>query len=224
MTDQALALPALQQAGTVDRVVQLVREHIIKGTIEPGTQLRIATMAEQLGTSQGSIREAIRLLTNEGLVEHQHNRGAFVRHFSTSDSLDVYVAREAIETWALGRLAERPVGELDFASVLAALEAMHADADEGEIMSADLAFHHELVKLAGSERLADMHAKLIAESEILLRRFRPFHKESYQSIHSEILDAVRAGGTRGVELIRHHLRSSSQLIHAKQQTEADTAN
>ena len=202
-------------------MAQLVRENIIKGTIRPGTQLRIAALAEQLGTSQGSIREAIRVLAGEGLVAHQLNRGAFVRDFSASDSLDVYLAREAIETWAVARLAARH-DELDFSAIQQALDSMAGEATEGEIMIADLAFHHEIVKLAGSDRLVEMHANLIAESEVLLRMYRPFPKASYHPIHSEILEAIKSGEDTAVELIRHHLRSSSQLIRSKQMSSADT--
>jgi DNA-binding GntR family transcriptional regulator len=67
-----------------------------------------------------------------------------------------------------------------------------------------------------------MHANLIAESEVLLRMYRPFPKSSYHPIHSEILDAIKADEDTAVELIRHHLRSSSQLIRSKQMSSGDT--
>ena len=213
MTD--LRLPKLEQAGTVDQAVQLIRERVIKGAIAPGTQLRIAVLAEQLGTSHGSIREAIRVLAGEGLVEHRHNKGAVARAFSSGDSLDVYAAREAIETWAVGRIVEE-AAKFDFSEVSKALESMRTAESDSGVIDADMAFHHAIVRLAGNDRLSEFHGTLIAESEMLLRTYKPFPQPSFYAIHSEILDALEAGDSASADFLRNHFRSTSQLIHSKQ--------
>lgn len=108
MDEQDLSLPLLERLGTVDAAVQVIREGIIQGRIPPGTKLKVATLAKQLGTSNGSVREAIRVLSGEFLVEYRHNHGAVVREFSSTDMVNVYAAREAVERWAVARIIEDP--------------------------------------------------------------------------------------------------------------------
>ncbi len=206
-------LKPLERDSTVDRVAQAIREGIIEGRLEQGTQLRIAALAEMLGTSQGSVREAIRELVSEGLVEHEPHRGSFVRRRPLSDSLDVYLAREAIETWAIRRAVAR-CGEVDLSQLENAVAAMvSAQHDPGEsVLNADMAFHHSLVELAGCERLTAMHATLIAETKILLHQHSPWPGTSYGPLHLEILETIRRGDESAVDLLTEHLRTAAERI------------
>ena len=223
MNDEELALPKLEQAGTVERAAQLIRENIIQGSIPPGKQLRIAALAEQLGTSQGSIREAIRILASESLVEHRHNRGAFVKGFSSDDCLEVYAAREAVETWAVRWIVDH-VDELDLAPVANALERMLVTEHSTDTIEADMDFHHSIVKLTGNERLTEFHSSLIAESEILLRTYRPFPESSFHTIHRQVLEALQTGDIVAADLLRSHFLSSSQLINSKRSASMQDAS
>ncbi len=183
------------------------------GRIEPGTQIRISAFASMLQTSQGSVREAIRELVSEGLVEHRPHKGAFVRVRSAADSLDVYVAREAIEMWAVGRIVESSE-EIDLAPLEAAVAAMQTKKGEPDdvVIDADMHFHHTLVVLAGSERLSALHEALVAETKILVREHSPWPGASYEPLHQQILDAVKNRDPAAPELVRHHLHMASQLI------------
>jgi len=172
-------------------------------------------LAEQLGTSQGSIREAVRILASESLVEHRHNKGAFVKAFSFDDCLDVYAAREAVETWAVRWIVDR-VDEIDLAPVANALERMLVTEHSTDTIEADMDFHHSIVTLTGNERLTEFHFSLIAESEILLRTYSPFPESSFHTIHCQILKALQERDTVAADLLRSHFLSSSQLISSKQ--------
>src|SRR5918996_2893169 len=90
-------LGAINRASTTEQVLQELREAIIDGRIAQGEALREVSLAEAFGTGRSAVREAIRQLVQEGLVEYELHRGAFVRVMSLADLLDVYVAREAIE-------------------------------------------------------------------------------------------------------------------------------
>ncbi len=206
-------LEPLERDSTVDRVARAIREGIIGGRIEPGTRIRISAFATMLQTSQGSVREAIRELSSEGIIEHRPHKGAFVRVRSTADSLDVYVAREAIETWAAARIVEsdQEVDLTPLEEAVAAMQSTDGRPDE-DVIEADMHFHHTFVKLAGSERLTAMHEGLIAETKILVREHSPWPGASYEPLHLQILEALQRRDPRAPELVRHHLHMASQLI------------
>jgi DNA-binding GntR family transcriptional regulator len=169
-----------------------------------------------LGTSRGTIREALSQLVQEGLVEYRLHRGAFVPRQKLSDRLDVYVAREAVETWAARKLLETP-GELDFSRLEAAIEAMAAHGAElakptEETIAADLRFHHELVRMAGSERLTRAHETFAAETRMLLRAHPPYPRRTYAGDHKKLVEALRRRDPRTPDLVAEHLRLTSRLI------------
>ena len=99
-------LGAIDRASTTEQVLQELREAIIDGRIAQGDALREIALAQTLGTGRSAVREAIRQLVQEGLVDYELHRGAFVRVMSLADRLDVYVAREAIEAGVVRLVVE----------------------------------------------------------------------------------------------------------------------
>ena len=169
-----------------------------------------------LGTSRGTIREALRHLVQEGLVEYRLHRGAFVPGQKLADRLDVYVAREAIETWAARKLLESSA-ELDLSKLDAAIGAMAAEGaglakPTEETIAADLRFHHELVRMAGSERLTRAHDTFAAETRMLLRAHPPYSRRTYAGDHKKLVNALRRRDPRTPDLVAEHLRLTSRLI------------
>src|SRR5207237_5253256 len=108
-----------------ETVRRIIREAIVDGRIPPGEQLRESRLVEMLGISRGTVREAVRQLVQEGLVEYRMHYGAFVKAQMLEDRLDVYVAREAIEVWAVNTLIGK-TEPADRAALDAALPTMHA--------------------------------------------------------------------------------------------------
>jgi DNA-binding GntR family transcriptional regulator len=169
-----------------------------------------------LGTSRGTIREALRHLVQEGLVEYRLHQGAFVPRQKVTDRLDVYVAREAIETWAARKLLESDE-KLDLSKLEAAIDAMAANGADlakpsKETIAADLRFHHELVRMAGSERLTRAHETFAAETLMLLRAHPPYPRRTYAGDHKKLVDALRRRDPRTPDLVAEHLRLTSRLI------------
>src|SRR5919198_3457967 len=99
-------LGSIARASTTQQVLQELREAIIDGRIAQGEALREVSLTNAFGTGRSAVREAIRQLEQEGLVEYKLHRGAFVRVMSLADRLDVYVAREAIEAGVARRGGE----------------------------------------------------------------------------------------------------------------------
>jgi DNA-binding GntR family transcriptional regulator len=221
-------LPRVVGLSATEAVRRVVREAIVDGRIPAGAQLRETRLADMLGTGRGTVREALRHLVEEGIVEYRMHRGAFVPRWFLADDLDVYVAREAIEVWAATTLIEAEE-QPDFSELLDAIATMRArearqKQPTEETIAADLRFHHELVRLAGSPRLTRAHETLSAETRMLLRHHPPYPWRAYADDHQRLLVALRRRDPRTPSLVADHLRLSSRLlaqgIGAEDQTSA----
>ncbi len=199
-------LTAVERRSTTDHVLAQLRAAIVGGRIGAAEPLRETALASTFGTGRSAIREAIRHLVQEGLVEYRLNRGAFVRTLSVQDSDDVYLAREVIEGNAVQRALEldRPPDltglEAAFTRICAAAERSPAHEPAGEeLIAADLDFHRELVRLARSPRLSRAHETLAAEAEMLLHHQPVYPLGDYAADHSVLLDgdaAARPGDSQ----------------------------
>jgi DNA-binding GntR family transcriptional regulator len=207
---------SIERASLTERVLRELRDAIVDGRIPQGEQLREVSLAQALGTGRSAVREAIRQLLQEGLVESRAHYGAFVRVLSLADRLDVYVAREAIETGAARRILESD-GSVDFSSVRTALEELKTAARDRDrvtdaVIAADIHFHEELVRLAGSERLSRAYETLGAETRMLLSHHPPYPWRDYVTDHVRLLEALVEGDPRAPDLVAEHLRLSARLI------------
>jgi DNA-binding GntR family transcriptional regulator len=215
-TEQTWVLPRFEGLSATETVRRTIREAIVDGHIPAGAQLRESRLVDMLGISRGTVREAIRTLVQEGLVEYRMHHGAFVRSQELADRLDVYVAREAIEVWAARKLIES-TEKLDLSALEAALATMrsraaHSKRPTEETIAADLRFHHELVRLAGSRRLTRAHETFADETRMLLRLFPPYPWRAYARDHQELIDALRRRDPKTPDLVAEHLRLSARLI------------
>ena len=210
-------LSSVERASITEQVLRELREAIIEGRIAQGEPLREVQLAGTLGTGRSAVREAIRQLVQEGLVDYEPHRGAMVRVMSLADRLDVYVAREAIETGAARRILAAPPPDLG--GLRAALGDLE-EAARGEgsvtdpVIDADLAFHQEFVRLARSPRLTRAHDTLAAETRMLLRHHPTYPLASYVTDHAELLEALVRRDPATPELVAAHLRLSAELIAA----------
>ncbi len=216
---QTWGLTAVERRSTTDHVLAELRAAIIAGRIGANEPLREVALARTLGTGRSAIREAIRHLVQEGLVEYRINRGAFVRVLSVAEVEDVYLAREAIEVSAV-RHALQAGRPLDPEPLRAALERIIAAADASppdepagiELIAADLDFHREMVRLSASPRLSRAHETLAAEAQMLLHHQPVYSPIEYAADHAIMLDALARRDASAPALVRDHLRLSASLI------------
>jgi DNA-binding GntR family transcriptional regulator len=209
-------LPRFEGHSATESVRRIIREAIVDGRIAPSEQLRESRLVEMLGISRGTVREAIRQLVQEGLVEYRMHYGAFVKDQVLEDRLDVYIAREAIESWA-ARVLIAKMEPLDLSALDAALATMQTrearqKRPTEETIAADLRFHHELVRLAGSSRLTRAHETFADETRMLLRRHPPYPWRTYAKDHQQLVDALRRRDPKTPELVAEHLRLSVRLL------------
>src|SRR5436305_9810370 len=120
----------IEVVSIVDRVYESVRSRILDGTLERGSRLRQEELADELGVSRTPLREALRRLASEGLVDFNPNRGATVSRDDVANFWHAWAARVAIEPGA-ARLAAQAHDAAAAAGLRALIEEQRAGVDRG---------------------------------------------------------------------------------------------
>ncbi len=175
-------------------VFEHLRNSIINGELKPEERLMELQLAEQLGVSRTPIREAIRKLELEGLVEMIPRKGAYVADLSVKDVLDVLEVRRFLEGLAARLAAERMI-EDDIKELHGILEefdvALKNDDKEGMIES-DNKFHERIIQGSGNKKLIQIVQGLHEQ----VQRFRIIYFNEYtghedlMKFHKAILEAI----------------------------------
>ncbi|MFE3448987.1 GntR family transcriptional regulator [Nonomuraea sp. NPDC059194] len=194
-------------------VVDDLRNLILGGQYAPGSRLGEVELAEMLGVSRTPVREALRRLQAEGLVEVVANRGARVVEYPGEDLETIFELRARIEGLAARQAAAAATPEdaahLHQVAVSIRDHAERRDLDEVYRLNAE--FHQALVRLGGSTVLAQSISSLI-HSPVLLRTYSSFDDEAMRrsvNHHIEIAAAVHAGDPDWAEAVmRAHLFSA----------------
>lgn len=153
---------AISRQSLHDAIVGRLRDMIIEGALAPGERIYEGPMCEQLGVSRTPLREALRFLASEGLVELTPNRGASVRRFSAKDVEDMLVVLRAMEELA-GRLACARATDEEIAHVRALHDAMseyYRAGNRMEYYKTNQLIHSTIVALSDNEPLIQAHGLL----------------------------------------------------------------
>jgi len=143
-----LQRPLIIAAPLDTRIADDLRLHIINGDLEPGEHLNETLLAETLGVSRSTVRAAVRILANDGLVHVTPYRGAVVRGISTRDIEDLYAIRVLHETFAVQRIIDQ--GQHQQLGRLHEIcdEMASASSSASELDALDAGFHEALIALA----------------------------------------------------------------------------
>ena len=178
-----------------EMVAARIREQVTHGGFSPGQHLSEAELSDSLEVSRNTLREVFRVLTKEGLLRHEPNRGVFVATPDMATIVDLYRVRRIIQVEILeqafsGHPAVRKMRE----AVERAKEAREAG-DWLVVGSADLAFHGAIVALADSPRLDAFFSHVLAEMRLafgLLSEPELLHSP-FIELNEEILKLVELG-------------------------------
>lgn len=189
---------------TVELVLDELRGRILSGQIAPGTPLRQEALAEELGVSRIPLREAMRILSSEGLVDLQPHRGAFVSQLSKDEVLEFFDIRMRLEPWLLHEAALRVSdSELDRAEAIVA-RMDTADAKEWGRLNWQL---HELLYLPAGKPAALGIIRGIHEKSERYLRFQVVNAPIRQQAHEEHVQLI--------ELCRHRQAAKAQEVLEK---------
>jgi DNA-binding GntR family transcriptional regulator len=205
-----------------EQVKDVLLQRIASGELKPGERLVETRIAQELGTSQAPVREALRDLQLLRLVESEPFRGSRVRVFDEEELTAVYPVRAVLEELASKLAAERLGG--DVAALEAELEAMR-DAvrrnDTHALVDHDVAFHRLVVEAAGNPVLLQCWTSLGVESRITISLYGTYMDPTEAADrHQKLIDPIRDQNpsTAGREA-RKHVDVSAKLMkqHLKAQ-------
>lgn len=211
-----LEISPIEQAALGTHVAHQLRQGVITGELAPGTRLVEHVLAGQFGVSRGPIRDALRELAREGLLESRR-RGFYVAGLSEEDIEELYELRESMESLALRRAAARATAA-DWEPAQRELSAMRDAADRhdaAEFAIADLAFHSQFYELSRHRRLLSVWEDYLPTFRVLLAVTTAEDADLHPSVesHAEILHLARTGDIAGAltELSEHLLGAGNRL-------------
>ena len=182
--------------GLADDVTERLRDAIALGELHPGMPLKERELAATLGVSRGPVREALRHLRDERLVDLRHNRGGTVRRLSARDVREVYSLRLVLERLAI-ELAATHATQADVEAMAAAAGDVARAAEGGtprDVAITDVAFHDCIYKAARHERLEQAWRDLRSQVYVFLH-LRNFVSDDYRTNaareHAELVELVR---------------------------------
>jgi DNA-binding GntR family transcriptional regulator len=189
---RAVAEPAVRRPTAQDRAAAALREAILTGELRPGERVSQERWAERVGVSQIPVREALRALAGEGLVEYRPRRGYAVTQLDLAGLEEVYALRRTLETEALRRGVPRASDE-EVAGLAAAAEACAAAAPDARL-AANRRFHDLLHGLAGSRPLSRLIDLLWDSTEAYRALYYALPGEAGEAdrAHRDLVAAVAA--------------------------------
>lgn len=194
-------------------------ERIIDGTYGPGERIVESQLAREFGTSQAPVREALRDLEGQHLVESQPHRGVRVRQITPERLFQVYPVRAALEELAAQEAAVLMNDEI-LAALAAEVEAMRqaaVDQDPKSQMVHDTRFHEIIVEAAGNEVLLDTWRSLSVETGTLISVIKSeWDLHMIAEMHRPVLQALtsRDPAVAGQE-VRAHIEFFGGLVRTQ---------
>ncbi|GAA2721002.1 FadR/GntR family transcriptional regulator [Actinocorallia aurantiaca] len=203
-----MTLSAARRTPLFEQVVGQLREQITSGRWPVGSRIPIEPeLAEQLGVARGTVREAVRALAHNGLLDIRQGSGTYVsatselagvmrRRFAGIGHADIRELRMTLEASAAALAAARRT-EADLALLQEALDQRDRAWDEGDterFVQTDAAFHHAVVAASHNAALTGLYADL---GEVLRDELRDHFTEGLYSArkvdHDGLVEAIRAG-------------------------------
>jgi DNA-binding GntR family transcriptional regulator len=224
-TSTAKRSPLPRNRGALGLAHKHILTRIASGDFSAGAAISEVSLATGLGISRTPVREAIGQLIAEGILQRTH-RGAVVAEPTRQDIIELYELREALEVYAIGKVAARQPGPRVLEPLEALVEESRAIAAElkksgqaslegdalQRFITCDMRFHMLLLQAGGNQRML----KILDSTSLLLRIFslpRQHHTgkllSEVHNFHRRILDAVAEGSrTDAMRLLGDHIRIS----------------
>ncbi|WP_243835064.1 GntR family transcriptional regulator [Alicyclobacillus sacchari] len=206
------------------KIADQLRCRIVSGTLAKGEVISENQLAREFGTSRSPVREALRELAHEGVIELAR-MGAVVKGLDANDVQELYDVRFLIERFAFIRVAAQLVDVrsalcIDLTQMIDKMELSVRHGNHVEFAAWDLRFHESVVQAAGHKRLWHMwgeireivHATLAVVTERRLERCPEDMSGSLQQ-HRDLVKALSIGDTGFVQdVVQKHLEETKSLV------------
>ena len=191
---------ALESPSLVELTLTRLRHEILSGALAPGERLVEEQLTQRFGTSRAPLREALRQLAQQGLIEHLPRRGVRVAELSAADSDELFALRNVLERYAVETAFAQP-GAASLTGVAAAWQLMAEAARSGDTFAENNAhqrFHVEVVALAGQRHLLMAFEPVILKLQLLMAtnlRLETEQRDAAEGVvrHRRLLDDLATG-------------------------------
>jgi DNA-binding GntR family transcriptional regulator len=210
----------LEHSSTVDRVADELRRALFDGEVDAGTPLREVALADAMGVSRSTIREALGVLVAEGLATREPNRGVHVTEPDPASVHDVSAARRVLEVAGVRHWADasETARETCRQALQDFTDAAGSGASPAELTAAHLAIHRSFVGLTESTRLVSLAESLTAEIRLALAKVDRIRRNTADQVHSHagLLDLLEHGelDRAADELTRHLEHAETSMLTA----------
>lgn len=188
----------IERLSLAEKVRAELLRRILDGTIRPGERIIELRVAEEFGTSQAPVREALRALEVLGVVEASRNRGARARLLNSRELAEISDVRAELEGYAAGLAASRFKGNTT--ELEAHVDTMRRAAKAGDVRrfaEANAAFHRLIVHSAGNAMLLDIWSLLDVKAHTVMNVLRSQRDLALVAdSHVPIIEALNAGDAR----------------------------
>lgn len=207
---------------TADQIAERIWLSIAERRLRPGTRLKETELAEVFGVSRARVRQALAILTREGLVSSEANKGSFVAEPDAEEARDVFHIRRALEQRVLdrlgGRLDARRLAQLR--AHVAQERAACARGDRRAVIRLSGGFHLMLAEMSGAGFLAGLMRDVVSRSSLITAAFRDSDQlDCGPDEHEEIVDLLERRDLEGAgrAMVHHldHVESELNLDHGK---------
>jgi DNA-binding GntR family transcriptional regulator len=203
-----------------DETVKLIRRFILNGTLGSGKKINEKELSDQMGVSRTPIREALRTLSSEGLIDLVPRRGAFVTQLNEVNIREMFEVMSGLEglcmRLALPRLTDKDLGRLE--TLHADLEKQYAKKDHKAYLKVNWEFHGYIQKLSNNGLLNEIIDGLRKKITLLRQRqlYQPGRFSQSIKEHREILAAMKERNAVSAEkaVMNHLLRQGQSLVDA----------
>lgn len=199
-----------------EQVAAYLKDLILQQQFEPGERVPEQEIADTLEVSRGPIREALRQLEQEGLVEYRRNKGCFVRKFTRDDAFEVFYLRSVLEVGSVTFCnGEFPPGSL--VAMEDALLRMNEEVSNKSVkgfVQEDQIFHEAIVNACGMKRISEIYRNLSSLNVVLFltESRQKFILEDQSARHEELFQVMKRGDlTECVKAIQHHYATTTAL-------------
>ena len=207
MVEKVIRPPTLTSA-----VADKIREAIFRGDLQPGAPLREIELSKSLEISRGTVREALRILMDEGLINVETYRGAYVARLTPEKAKEIYTLRGVLEGYAVRLALENSAyTTMDFEILNELVNRMGELDDAGnllKVLHTDMRFHMLICERSNHRLLLNVLGNLQSQSMLFILNTKLYRSDSVRDdiSHQAIIDALRGGDPSiGEEIVRKHI-------------------
>jgi len=212
-------------------VADHIRENIVRGDFPPGAPLHEVGLGKSLGISRGTVREALRYLQDENLVEIVPHQGAFVTRLSPKRAREIYTLRAQLEPYAvrlaMDRKAYRPQDLDQLDALVRRLADLERKRDLFETITTDMEFHRVMCERCDHEMLMDVLRGLQYQTRLFILNTMLYRSdlERDELTHRAILDAIRSNEPgHAEEIVRQHIITAGTSLVTHMDSQAESGN